>query len=245
LRNAGGSPVASCGGRALNPSFAANDPTEEEGDMSHGVHAVQHEVEHHLEHEKHGHGGGEQGEKLNNKQVALLISVLALFLAFSEMFGKSAQTEALGSNIEAANLWAFFQAKTIRRTLVETAAQEKSIDQLAIANDAHKAALSKQLDDWQKIARRYRSEPETREGSIELMARAQEAEKKRDTFLAKYHHYEVSSAALQIGIVLASAAVITGMIALVYAAAGLGLVGIAFMLIGKFAPHAVHFHLPI
>ena len=67
----------------------------------------------------HGHGahGGEE-----NKKVALLISVLALMLAVAEILGQSAQTKTLQSNIEASNLWAFFQAKTIRKTVAETAA---------------------------------------------------------------------------------------------------------------------------
>ena len=55
----------------------------------------------------HGHGG-DHGS--GNKRIALLISVLALVLAFAETLGKSAQTSALASNIEASNLWAFFQA---------------------------------------------------------------------------------------------------------------------------------------
>ena len=57
-----------------------------------------------------------------NKGVALLISVLALVLAFSETLGKGAQTNALALNIEASNLWNFFQAKTIRQTVLRTAA---------------------------------------------------------------------------------------------------------------------------
>jgi hypothetical protein len=50
----------------------------------------------------------------------------------------------------------------------------------------------------------------------------------------------VASAALQIGIVLASATVITGMVFLSYLAAGLGVLGLGFMAIGLLAPHAVH-----
>ena len=58
--------------------------------------------------------------------------------------------------------------------------------------------------------------------------------------MERYHHYEIASAALQIGIVLASASVITGMIALAWLAGGLGLVGLALMAIGFYAPHALH-----
>ena len=52
----------------------------------------------------------------SNKKIALLISILAMVLALSETLGKSAQTAALSYNVEASNLWSFFQAKTIRMT---------------------------------------------------------------------------------------------------------------------------------
>jgi len=176
----------------------------------------------------------------SNKKIALLISVLALFLAFSETLGKSAQTAGISYNVEASNLWAFFQAKTIRRTLVQTAAEEMKVAAASEANEPVKAAQAKQIDDWNKTAARYRSEPETREGSVELAERAKEAEHKRDTALARYHHYEIASAAFQIGIVLASATIITGMMVLSYLAVGLAVAGLGFMAIALVAPHAVH-----
>ena len=206
--------------------------------MTHGVHAVQHEVEHEIKHGEH-HGGPTNLLDNINKKVALLIGVLALFLAFSETLGKSAQTGAISYNIEAANLWAFFQAKNIRRTVVLTAAEEMTVNAPA-ASEVIKVAVTKQIDTWQKTAARYRSEPEVREGTIELAERAKAMEKKRDTAMAKYHHYEVASAAFQIGIVLASATVITGMLVLTWLALGLGGVGLVFTAIGLFAPHAVH-----
>jgi hypothetical protein len=72
------------------------------------------------------------------------------------------------------------------------------------------------------------------------MARAKDAEKKRDRAMAAYHQYELASAAVQIAIVLASAAIVTGAMALAWIGAGLGVVGIAFCLIGFLAPTAVH-----
>lgn len=216
--------------------------------MSHGVHAVQHEVEHKIKHDdEHGHGGG-GGHGVDtstiNKRVALLIAVIALFLAFSETLGKSAQTSALNHQIEASNLWNFFQAKNIRRTATIVATEQTKLELIGVTNEQQKAAITKQVDDWTKTAARYRSEPEAAggkgEGTVELSRRAIEEQHLRDTALAKYHHYEVASAAFQIGIVLASATVITGMVALSFLAAGLGVVGIGFMAIGLFAPHAVH-----
>jgi hypothetical protein len=175
----------------------------------------------------------------SNKKVALLIAVLALVLAFSETLGKSAQTAALSYNIEASNLWSFFQAKTIRLTTVRTAAEAAELQAMQAAGAA-KEAFDKRIADWKKAAARYESEPETQEGRKELAARAKASEAKRDHALAAYHHYELASAAVQIAIVLASAEIITGVAFLSWIAAGLGLVGIVFSLIGFLAPTAVH-----
>jgi hypothetical protein len=210
--------------------------------MSHGVHAVQHEVEHQIEHEDAAHGGGGHGgHDSQNKRIALVISVLALCLAFSETLGKSAQTSALNFQIEASNLWNFFQAKNIRRTLTIVATETAKIDATTTSDEARKAALAKQIEEWTKTAARYRSEPEAGdgkgEGTVELARRAKEMEHERDLALNKYHYFEFASAALQIGIVLCSAAVITGMIALVWLAGGLGVLGLAFMGMALFFPH--------
>src|SRR6201992_689801 len=111
-----------------------------------------------LEHADHAQHAAHEGG--HNKQIALIISVLALFLAFSETFGKSAQTAALNFQIEASNLWNFFQAKNIRRTVTIVAGEEAKIDLSTTTDDARKAALSKQIGEWDKTAARYRSEPE-------------------------------------------------------------------------------------
>jgi hypothetical protein len=175
-----------------------------------------------------------------NKKIALLIAVIALFLALSETLGKGAQTESISKNVEASNLWAFFQAKTIRRTVLQTAADQARLSVGSIGDDAAKAALQKQIDEWQKTAARYRSEPDTGEGSEELSKRAKHAEEERDFALARYHHFELASAAFQIGIVLASATIITGMIALAWISGLLALAGIGFTALGLFAPHLLH-----
>jgi hypothetical protein len=197
-----------------------------------------HENLEHAEHAQHAaHEGG------NNKKIALIISVLALFLAFSETFGKSAQTAALNFQIEASNLWNFFQAKNIRRTATLVAIQSAKIE-AASAEGPRKAALEKQIAEWSETAARYQSEPEAGggkgEGTRELSKRAIEMQKDRDLQLNKYHNFEFASAAFQIGIVLASAAVITSMMALAWAAIGVGLLGIVLTGTGLFMPELLH-----
>src|SRR5215211_239447 len=184
----------------------------------------------------HGHGHVEG----DNKKIALLIAVLALFLALAETMAKGAQTSALSYNVEASNLWAFFQAKTIRQTVVRAAGEMAELDPVRNPESAAADAVAKRTDAWAKTVARWESEPETGEGRKELVARAKAAEEKRDTATAKHHHYEISSAAFQIAIVLASATVITGAIALTWLSIGLGAVGLIFSGIGLLAPHAVH-----
>ncbi len=192
-----------------------------------------HENLEHVEHaEQAGHGG--------NKKIALLISVIALFLAFSETLGKSAQTAAIADNIKASDTWNFFQAKTIRQTALRAQADAMAVQTLTVTNDEAKAAMAKQVETWRATAARYESDPKEKDGRKELRALAEKYEHDRDTHLARYHHYEFASAAFQIGIVLASAEVITGIVALGWLSGILGLVGIGFMGIGLWAPHAVH-----
>ncbi|MGC1555192.1 MAG: DUF4337 domain-containing protein, partial [Bradyrhizobium sp.] len=137
-----------------------------------------HESMEQAEHAEHASG--------ENRKIALLIAVIALFLALSETLGKGAQTEAISKNVESSNLWAFFQAKSIRRTVVQTASDEAKLSLGTIGDAAAKAALQKQIDDWQKTAARYRSEPETGEGQDQLSERAKHAEEERDLAEAKY-----------------------------------------------------------
>ncbi len=193
----------------------------------------------------HGHAPHEQAEHAehhgaSNKTIALIISVLALMLAISETLGKAAQTQTLGSNIEASNLWSFFQGKTVRRTVVLVAAQEMETLMHHTQDPDAKKGMQGRITRWREEAARYESEPETKEGRKELIARAKAAEKKRDDAEARHHHYEVASAAFQIAIVLASAVIITGIGLLAWFSTGLGVVGLAFTLIGLFAPHSVH-----
>jgi hypothetical protein len=208
--------------------------------MSHGVHAVQHEVEHQLEHEGGGHGHEKKKGDSLNKKIALLISVIALFLAFSETLGKSAQTVGIELNIKASDTWNFFQAKTIRQTTLRTAAEAMALQLPVAPNDEVKAALAKQIETWRATVARYESDPKEKDGRKELRAQAETYERARDIAMARYHNYEFGSAAFQIGIVLASAAVITGMIALVYGAIGLGVIGLVFTSLGLFAPEVPH-----
>jgi hypothetical protein len=179
---------------------------------------------------------GEHGEGFN-RRIALVIAILALFLSFSETLSKGSQTEVITANVESTDLWAFYQAKNIRMTVVNTAAEEMAVTADLAADPATKATMNKQIGAWKAAVTQLDSDPKT--GRKALFDQATDKEKDRDLAKAKYHHYELASAAFQVGIVLASAAVITGMVMLVWLAGGLGAIGLALLALGLFAPHAV------
>jgi hypothetical protein len=192
------------------------------------------EAHEHMEHAEHAqHASGE------NKKIAMLIAVLALFLSFSETLGKSAQTEAMDANVKSADTWAFSQAKDIRRTTLLAAADETTLLSTGVTDPAAKAAVDKQVDTWRKTAARYESDPATHEGLKELRERAKEQEADRDLALAKYHNYELASAAFQVGIVLASATLIAGVMQLAWFSGALGIIGLVMLVLGLFAPNVL------
>jgi len=190
-----------------------------------------HENLEHAEHAEHA--------SHSNKKIALQIAILALFLAFSETLGKSSQTAAIADNIKASDTWNFFQAKTIRQTSLRVAAEAMTAQLPTITHEEAKGALTKQIEAWRNTVARYESDPKENDGRKELRAQAEKLEHERDTWLARYHQYEFASAAFQIGIVLASAQVITGIVALGWLSGLLGIVGLGFMGLGLWAPHAL------
>ena len=218
--------------------------------MSHGVHAVQHEAEHKIKHDSE-HGGRRRRHEPARRPQQEGRAADRGDRAVPRVLGDARQERAdrgAELQVEASNLWRFLPGQ--EHPPHADAGRGRGAEDRHGRRDGRgrDQGGDRQADrrTGTKTAARYRSEPEAAGGKGarhdgELArARARSQQKQRDTALAKYHHYEVASAAFQIGIVLASATVITGMVVLTYLAAGLGLVGLAFMAIGFFAPHAVH-----
>jgi hypothetical protein len=162
-----------------------------------------------------------------NKRVALLIAALALALALTEVAGDDAKTDAQMRNVESANLWSFFQARTIRQTVLSAEADRAALDAALVSDPAARGAFEQQIGRWRATVARWESEPETREGRRELAARAREAEEARDRAMQEDGRFDAAAALLQVGIVLASAGIITGTVSLAWVAGALGVAGAA------------------
>ena len=146
------------------------------------------------------------GRKTNGSRCSFRCSPC---FSISETLGKGAQTTAIDKNIEASNLWSFFQAKTIRMTVVRTAAEAAELELGQMGLPKSKEAINSASPAGARRPSVTTASRKHSEGRKELAARAKDAEKVRDRSLAAYHHYETASAALQIAIVLASAAIVT------------------------------------
>ena len=165
----------------------------------------------------------------SNKKIALVIAVLALFLAISETLSKAYQTEVITKQVEASNLWSFFQAKSIRKTTTDVALQSAQM-----SPNAADPKVAEQIKKWAAASKRYDTEPDTGEGRKELAERAKKAQALGELANHKYHNLEISSGVLQVAIVLASSAIITNVMMLAWLAGGLGIVAVGFGIFAMF-----------
>ncbi len=180
--------------------------------------------------EQSGHDNKQQNRS------ALTISILAMVLAIASLGGSNAMKEATQENILAANAYAFYQAKNIRQTTYKLAASDLEL-QLAREpnmNATAKAMFEKKIEDYKKTAERYESEPETKEGKKELMARAKEHEAIRDHAMRQDPWFDYAEGALQIAIVLLSVSIVAGIPALYWAGTLLGALGFVSTVTGYF-----------
>jgi len=179
--------------------------------------------------------------KEKDRTVALIIAILALLLALAEAGAKRAQHMSTESNIEASDLFNFYQAKRIRSTVVETAASLLEAQKVGVADGPAQEALDKQIAAFRTTAAKYERDPKKPEDSLDaIQERAQLAVEARELANHRLERYELGSGLTQIAIVLASAAIITGIGALIWLSAVLGLLGALLLALGFFAPTALN-----
>ncbi|MBX9842278.1 MAG: DUF4337 domain-containing protein [Xanthobacteraceae bacterium] len=160
------------------------------------------------------------------QRAAMAIAIFAMILAICGLGGSNAGKEALNNNVLASNYFSFFQAKNMRQTATELAADELELGWLndPAVPETTRQAMRQRLEQYRKTVARYESEPETREGKKELIARAREHEEKRDHALKQDPYFDYAEALLQIAIVLISVAIVADLAWLAFLG---GLVGFA------------------
>lgn len=191
---------------------------------------------------------GEPGNELDDatesedKTVALMIAILALFLALSETGAKKAEHLSTEKNIEASDLYNFYQAKKARSTVLEVAAQAMEAISPGLTDENAKTSAEKQVTAWKKTIANFENDPKKPDDSLEkIQERAKQAGEVQELSNKRLEHFEFASGALQIAIVLASAAIITGVAMLAWIAGALGVIGAILMGFGYLAPTVLAF----
>jgi hypothetical protein len=159
---------------------------------------------------------------------ALLIAALAAGLAFAEQGAQKAQTSMSSDAIAAADLWAQYQAKSIR------ANEAKDFAALAAVAAPAGQARDDLVARLQSDANRFETEKGVGKAAIAAEAKAHEAA--RDAAHERLEAFHNASAALQLGIVLTTASVITGSTLLVSLGGMLGVIGVVMGVLGVVRP---------
>ena len=168
-----------------------------------------------------------------DRWIGVYIGVLAVVLAICAMGGANAAKEANHSNIEATNTWGFFQAKNMRRHVLRLQVDEFEL-QLASGTLAPplRAAIEEKIASYKALDKQLTSDPESNEGLDELFHRGKALEAARDVAASRDPYFDWGEALLQIAIVLAGVAIISGGSMLVVFSAIVGLAGLAMTING-------------
>jgi hypothetical protein len=177
----------------------------------------------HLEHAAHGHKGA------SHTTPAIIIAVMAAALALTEFAAKDAQSNSLTNHVAASDTWAQYQAKSVRRTVLSSEAE--LLESLPSADNP---AIKKRADDARANADRMRSESGA-DGMEQLSEKAHGQEHLRDHEMHRTHTLEIGSGGLQIAIVLASVSVVIDLPIFMIASIALGLLSVAYGLLGGFS----------
>lgn len=162
-----------------------------------------------------------------DKYIGVYIGILAVVLAICSMGGGNAAKDATLKNIEASNTWAFFQAKNARRQALNLQADDLELrltSEVNLSEDAKKK-ISDRIADYRAQAKKLTTDAERKEGLDELWQKGKALEVDRDHALKRDPYFDYGEALLQIAIVLASVAIISGGYFLLFVSIALGSLG--------------------
>ena len=148
-------------------------------------------------------------------KAALIISLFAAIYSFNAFMSGQISSSILNNTIKANDTWAFYQAKSIKQTQYDIAAEE-----------AQARGDNKKYVEYLARVERYETEPA--EGKRDLMAKAKQIEADRDLAKKKSPWIGIAGSIMQIAIVLLTASILSSGILMFWA--GLGAMGFAIVL---------------
>ncbi len=175
-----------------------------------------------------------RAEDHRSRWIGIYVGILATLLAICTLGGGNATKDATRANIDATNLWNFFQAKNTRRELyiVSTADLELFLKAQPSLSADSRAAIEERIKANKARIALLSSDKEKNEGLDELWAKGQEIGKEREVAFRRDPYFDMAQALLQIAIVLASVALIAEANMLLYFSFALASMGSLLMLNG-------------
>ena len=159
-------------------------------------------------------GGSKEtaADTMIKSKAGLVINVFAALLAFTMWFQGSLNSKVMNNTIQANDLWVFYQAKSIKQTQYELAAQQIT-DPAKVKKFTDKAA-SYELGE---------------EGKPALFKQAKALEAARDHYKLQLPWIGYASTAFQLSIVLLSASILAASMLMFWGSFGLAAVGIVLL----------------
>ena len=167
------------------------------------------------EHAEHG------SEEHNLAPVTLTMAILAVLVASITLLGHRAHTEEVLLQSRAADQWAYFQAKEVRRR-----AYEVVIDELSIFSLQNPALAEASKEKYTKEVERYKEETK------EIQAEAKKAEDEVKVEERRADRYDLGEVLLEAALVICSITLLTRKKIFWYFGMVLGLAGIVTGIMG-------------
>jgi hypothetical protein len=170
------------------------------------------------------------------KFTGIYLGLVAMLLAITALGGANATKTMVNANIQASDTYGFYQARNIRQTAFQIAAEQLEADLEAqpAMPDAARTKIERMVKRYRERVDRYESDPSTGDGKKELLAKAKEFEAKRDHAAERDPNFDFAEALFQIAIVLGSVSIVAASRSLVKMSGVLAIAGILLMINGYF-----------
>jgi hypothetical protein len=158
------------------------------------------------------------------RHAALLVAILAALLAIAALSANKATEDAILNQARSTDKFNELEANSLKKHINDTTAKSLTIQTKGTPNASAAKKTAAELE--AKVASKYGPNEARLQPEAEHFAKRSERDEK--------HHrtFQFAEAALQIGIVLASVAIIARAGMLVFASIGVGLFGIFFLVDG-------------
>jgi hypothetical protein len=170
------------------------------------------------------------------KFTGIYLGIVAMLLAITALGGSNATKTMLSANIQASDVYGYYQAKNIRQTVYQLTAdqlQAELLSQPGMPEEA-RTKIDGMIQRFRERVDRYETDPSTGEGKKELLEKAKEFEAKRDHAAERDPNFDFAEALFQIAIVLGSVSIVAASRSLVKLSGVLAIAGTLLMVNGYF-----------